>query len=515
MKKILIANFFFLFSIIVVFSDFSNAQFNDYTAKLGFQMNGIVTDTEFDKDIRPDNADFKFSFIGRAFLRFEFFTDMVETEVGGGFGRLSGVDRDNLNWWTYIIPIDLRFIFSPFDMDVWSPYIFTGAGGMYYTIDKLPSIPSPNSFSENGWTGVIPFGGGFEIGVSESFILDFSGGYTYTFSDDLNGYNNEADNDGFYNINIGFTFVNGSGSSDKDMDGLTKSEELELGTKPDEPDTDGDGLKDGDEVRIYLTDALNPDSDSDKLGDKEEIFIYNTNPMKDDSDGDELSDGSEVTLYNTNPLKTDTDLDTVSDSKEIIEYKTNPLKADTDNDNLDDAAEINRYKTNPLKADTDYDGLADGEEVNRYRTDPLNTDTDGGTVDDFTEVSRGTDPLNADDDVIKIDVPIILEGITFETGKSEITPESEVVLQGALKTLETYTDIIVQISGHTDDVGSETSNQKLSQSRADAVRNWLIGNNIDPNRIIAVGYGEDAPIVPNDSNENRRKNRRIEFKRIK
>jgi OOP family OmpA-OmpF porin len=137
------------------------------------------------------------------------------------------------------------------------------------------------------------------------------------------------------------------------------------------------------------------------------------------------------------------------------------------------------------------------------------------TVDDFTEVKRGTNPLNPDDDVVKINVPIVLEGITFETGKWDITPESEVVLQGALKTLQTYPDIIVEISGHTDDVGSAANNQLLSQRRAESVRMWLIGKGIAPDRLIAVGYGEDYPRVPNTTPEGRRLNRRIEFKRIK
>jgi len=515
MKKILSANIFLFFIFSIVFTKFSYAQFNDYSAKLGLQMNGIINDMEFDKDLRPDNAEFKLSFLGRAFLRFELFSDMIETEFGGGAGLLTGVDVHNLKWWTYIFPFDVRFIFSPFDVDVWNPYIFAGVGAMYYNIDKFPSIPSPNPINTDGWAAVLPFGGGVEIGVSESFILDFSGGYTYTFSDDLNGYNNGKDNDGFFNVNIGFTFVNGSGSSDNDRDGLIKSIEKDIGTDPDNPDTDGDGLKDGVEVSKYFTNPLRVDSDSDNINDGDEVLVHKTNPLLADTDEDKLKDGAEINKYYTNPLNPDTDDDALFDGDEINEFKTNPLKSDTDDDKLNDGDEINLYKTNPLKADSDYDGLIDGEEINRYKTDPLNTDTDGGTVDDFTEVNRGTNPLNPDDDIVKIDVPIVLEGITFETGKAEITPESEVVLNGALKTLETYTDIVVQISGHTDDVGSETSNQKLSQRRADAVRSWLISKGIDPNRIIAIGYGENAPIVPNDSDENRRKNRRIEFKRIK
>ena len=66
-----------------------------------------------------------------------------------------------------------------------------------------------------------------------------------------------------------------------------------------------------------------------------------------------------------------------------------------------------KYKTNPLNPDTDGDGLSDSEEVLTHKTNPLMIDTDAGTVDDGTEVKRGTDPLNAEDDVVKIGVPFM------------------------------------------------------------------------------------------------------------
>jgi len=498
MKNSFTRLFLLIIFLFVITSVNSYAQFNDYTIKLGVQANALLSDTEFDKELRPSNADFKFSGLGRLFLRFEFFTEALEAEVGGGFGRLAGVDTENKNWWTYIIPFDFRFILSPFEMDVWNPYLYGGAGGMYFSVDKLPSVPSPQETKESGWTGIFPVGGGFEIGISDAFIIDISGGYTYTLSDDINGYNNkgvegsEKANDGYFNVGIGFTFVNGYGASDKDGDGLTKREEQEIGTDPNNPDSDGDGLQDGEEVRVYITDPLNPDSDADAL-----------------------KDGAEVNTHATDPLKADTDDDLLDDGKEVNKYKTDPLKADSDGDALVDGDEINKHRTDPLKADTDGEGLTDGEEINKYRTDPLNMDTDGGTVDDFTEVERGTDPLDPADDVVKIDVPIVLEGITFATGKSDITPESAVVLQGAIKTLTTYPDITVEISGHTDNVGSSSSNQVLSQKRADSARFWLISQGVDPDRIIAKGYGEDYPRVPNDSRKHKRMNRRIEFKRIR
>src|SRR3990172_8220323 len=202
-------------------------------------------------------------------------------------------------------------------------------------------------------------------------------------------------------------------------------------------------------------------------------------------------------------------------------FGTDQNNPDTGGDGLNDGEEALNYKTNPLEIDSDldglsdYDGLKDGEEVNNLKTDPLKKDTDGGTVEDGIEVRHGTDPLDPTDDIVKMGVPIVLEVITFSTNKFDITPESEKVLMGALKTLQTYADILVEISGHTDNVGSNSSNQKLSQRRADAVKAWLVAKGIAPDRINAVGYGKDKPRAANDTSENKRLNRRIEFKRIK
>ena len=242
-----------------------NAQFNDYSAKFGIQLNALLPDTEFDKSLRPENADYELAYLGRALVRFEFFTEALEVELGAGFGQLQGVDLGENLWRTNMIPLDLRLIHSPFDMDIWNPYAYGGVGALYYNLDKKPE--SANITQNDGWTTILPVGGGFEIGLSEALILDVAAGYTFTHTDSLNGYSNGKAFDGYFNLGLGLTFVNGSGASDKDMDGLTKREENNIGTNPDNPDTDGDGLKDGEEERTYKTDPLNSDSDADNLKD--------------------------------------------------------------------------------------------------------------------------------------------------------------------------------------------------------------------------------------------------------
>jgi hypothetical protein len=81
---------------------------------------------------------------------------------------------------------------------------------------------------------------------------------------------------------------------DRDGDGLSDTQEQALGTDPNNPDTDGDSLRDGDEVLIYKTDPKNRDTDGDILSDSDEINVYRTNPLLRDTDGDGIDDGVEI-----------------------------------------------------------------------------------------------------------------------------------------------------------------------------------------------------------------------------
>ncbi len=170
--------------------------------------------------------------------------------------------------------------------------------------------------------------------------------------------------------------------ADTDGDGLTDDEEAVLGTDPLNPDTDFDGLLDGEEVNVYGTDPTNPDTDGGTIGDGVEV-ANGTDPLDPTDDV---------------PLPTDTDGDGLTDAEEAV-IGTDPNNADTDGDGLIDGDEVNTFNTNPLDPDTDADGLQDGEEINIYGTDPLNPDTDGGTVNDGLEIANGTDPLDPTDDV--------------------------------------------------------------------------------------------------------------------
>ena len=155
-----------------------------------------------------------------------------------------------------------------------------------------------------------------------------------------------------------------NGGEDTDGDGLSNSDEIKRGTDPNNPDTDGDQLKDGEEVITYLTDPLKTDSDSDALSDGAEVITHKTNPILPDTDGDTLTDGNEVQIK-TNPLQPDTDGDGLKDGDET-RAGTDPLRPDTDNDGLLDGKE-GPTCPNWLNPDSDNDAIVDGKDL-----DPCN-----------------------------------------------------------------------------------------------------------------------------------------------
>ncbi|HOS97987.1 MAG TPA: hypothetical protein PLU54_10070 [Deltaproteobacteria bacterium] len=138
---------------------------------------------------------------------------------------------------------------------------------------------------------------------------------------------------------------------DSDDDGLSNLGEYQNGTRPDNWDTDGDGLSDGDEVNQYGSDPLDTDTDDDGLTDGDEAAI-GTSPTNSDSDGDELSDGTEVYIYRTDPTTPYTDEDWITDYDEINSFwQTDPLERDSDHDGLSDYDEAFIYDTNPWDPD--------------------------------------------------------------------------------------------------------------------------------------------------------------------
>jgi outer membrane protein OmpA-like peptidoglycan-associated protein len=105
---------------------------------------------------------------------------------------------------------------------------------------------------------------------------------------------------------------------------------------------------------------------------------------------------------------------------------------------------------------------------------------------------------------------LVLENLLFDTGKSRIRPESYAMLDELVDYLKRKEKIKIRLEGHTDNVGSEESNLRLSEQRAEAVKNYLIEKGISGDRLKAKGFGAVKPIAENSSPEGRAKNRRTE-----
>ena len=105
-----------------------------------------------------------------------------------------------------------------------------------------------------------------------------------------------------------------------------------------------------------------------------------------------------------------------------------------------------------------------------------------------------------------------LDNVQFETGKATLTKTSYKELNELLEYLKLKEEVVIEIAGHTDDVGEDVANQKLSEARANTVRNYLISKGIAAKRVQAKGYGESQPIAPNSTAEGRQKNRRTEVR---
>ncbi len=106
---------------------------------------------------------------------------------------------------------------------------------------------------------------------------------------------------------------------------------------------------------------------------------------------------------------------------------------------------------------------------------------------------------------------VVLRNLFFATNKTKILPDSEQALDDLTQFMQQNPDVHIQIIGHTDSVGKADANQRLSEGRANSVRNELLNRGIEPDRVEAIGKGQSEPIDTNDTEQGRQNNRRVEF----
>jgi OmpA-OmpF porin, OOP family len=232
----------------------------------------------------------------------------------------------------------------------------------------------------------------------------------------------------------------------------------------------------------------------------------------------------------------DTDKDGIIDSLDKCPTVAGPAKyegcpvPDTDKDSLNDdedkcpqLAGLARYQGCPIP-DTDKDGINDEEDKCPAEAGPASNqgcpfvDTDGDGVPDpddkcpnvaGPQENQGCPEVKAE--VVKR-VNYASQNIYFATGKATLLSKSFTGLNEVAKILKDDNELKLAIDGHTDDVGADNNNQKLSENRAAAVRAYLVKRGIDASRLVATGHGESEPVADNKTAAGRQKNRRVELK---
>lgn len=116
---------------------------------------------------------------------------------------------------------------------------------------------------------------------------------------------------------------------------------------------------------------------------------------------------------------------------------------------------------------------------------------------------------------LKEETKLTLKNITFEVNSADINISSYPELDRVVKLMNDNPNLKIEISAHTDNSGSDTYNLRLSKRRAKSVMDYLLEQKIKPNRLISQGYGKTKPLVPNDTDENKALNRRVELKVVK
>jgi OOP family OmpA-OmpF porin len=199
----------------------------------------------------------------------------------------------------------------------------------------------------------------------------------------------------------------------------------------------------------------------------------------------------------------------VAEDKDGFEDEDGCPDPDNDKDGIPDAQDKCPNKAETVNGIDDDDGCPEED-----------TDGDGilGSRDkcpDEPETKNGF----KDDDGCPDEIPAAvkkftgaIEGINFKTGSASILPGSYIILDRAVAVLKEYSDIRMEISGHTDSRGKADYNRDLSQHRADSVKMYFIANGIDASRLTSVGYGLDRPVADNQTESGRSKNRRTEFR---
>ncbi|WP_430816773.1 OmpA family protein [Carboxylicivirga sp. RSCT41] len=338
-----------------------------------------------------------------------------------------------------------KYNFFKYDNVRLRPFVFAGMG--YASFDARRYDRFYDNFT-------IPVGAGLNIKVSPTLSVVVKETFIIPDGDNIEMVNN-GPTDVYLQHSVGIVF--NIGRRDKDKDGVAdrldrcpqiKGSKATLGC----PDSDGDGIADDE------------DSCPDQKGPKETHGCP-------DLDGDGVPDHLDQCSTRKGPAATngcpDTDGDGIPDHQDKCPQQKGP-------------------QVTHGCPDSDGDGLADHED---RCPQEKGSRTNGGCPE----------------------VSIVLDKdytISFQTGSSDFTADSYKTIDSAIDFMKRQAKTQVVIEGHADSKGSIAVNKRLSQKRADAVRNYIISKGISAHRITAIGKGSSMPVATNDTAEGRAENRR-------
>jgi outer membrane protein OmpA-like peptidoglycan-associated protein len=193
---------------------------------------------------------------------------------------------------------------------------------------------------------------------------------------------------------------------------------------------------------------------------------------------------------------------------------------------------LNAKTGKPIAASISFDNLTVNEEVGKANSDPKNGAYSivlpYGVNYGLQAMATGYLSVNENLELVSINIyqeiqkdlflipievgeSITLNNVFFEQGRPILKKESYAELNRLAEVLTGQTSMQIELSGHTDNVGSRDKLIQLSTDRVETVRRYLISKGIAAKRITGKGYGPDKPIAPNDTEENKRRNRRVDF----
>jgi len=365
-----------------------------------------------------------------------------------------------------------------------------GVGGSINTITKFGDS-SADDLSYIGADATIKYNIGNAVGWNTfEPYLGVGGGYTWIDKIGAGTLNGTLGFNWWFSDQFGLTVQSAYKHSFEDYLATHFQHTAGVSVRFGGKDTDGDGIYDKDDAcpEVAGLEAFNgcPDTDGDGIQDSEDacpneagLAEFNGCP---DSDGDGVADPND-NCPNTPGLKElagcpDADGDGVADGDDECPNEAGPA--------------ANNGCPWP---DSDGDGVLDKD--------------DQCLNEDGTGANNGCPEIHPTEEVMET-LNNYARTILFDTAKSTFKQETMPVLEAMVAIFKEYPESHFDIEGHTDSVGTDQSNQLLSERRANAVHDYLVANGINDDRLDAVGYGESRPIDTNDTRAGRQNNRRVE-----